>query len=82
MIVIPDEIQYDNELSWPERVLLSIYKFYTEDGELHCCLLGTKKLMAMADIGRSSFFNAKKHLRELGYIECEGDIKVTYCKKC
>ena len=77
MILITDTIQHDERLNWAEKALLGFYRYWTVKGELHCCCKTDKCVMDELHIPKMSFYRMKKHLLELGLIECDGG-KVVY----
>jgi hypothetical protein len=74
-----DEILLDDRLSLEDVVLLSLYKSYTIYGKDKCChMTGEQVLEKLGNkMTRTSYQRAKRHLKELGLIECNG-IAVRY----
>ena len=78
-IFIPFEFFERKELSQTERIVLAVYKFYTEKGTNHCCTLRNQDICKMIDLKNSDYLaHIKKHLKELGYIRTDGGIRVYY----
>lgn len=73
-IFLWDEILLDERLTLEEAVLLSLYKSYTIYGKDRCChLTGEQVLEKLGNkMSRSAYQRAKKHLKEIGLIECNG----------
>ena len=82
-IFIPKQIAVLEELDGNEKMVLSIYKYYTQKGKYHCCTLTNEEIGK--EIGRSKrqIIRIKNHLKELGFIRIIG-IKVYYeeCHSC
>ena len=77
-IFIPEEILNINELNFEEKGLLSIYKYYTEEGDMKCCSITNSRLQEILGIKRTSLYRYKKHLKKLGLITTNGGIEVKY----
>lgn len=77
MILITDKIQNDERLNWSEKALAGFYRYFTVSGKLHHCCKSDECVMQELQIPKKSFYRYKKHLKELGIIECD-DNKVTY----
>ena len=77
-IFIPDEFLENNELNHTEMIVLSIYKYYTENGKYKCCSLTCSQIADKLNVSIWYLNKIKKHLKELGYISTDGGIKVTY----
>ena len=77
-IFIPNEILKVKELTSTEKMVLALYKYYTEQGKNKCCSL-TKPQIA-EDLGISVDYvkKIKNHLKGLGYIKTDGGIRVIY----
>lgn len=84
MILITDEIQNDERLNWSEKALLAYYRYWTVKGELHCCCKTDMCVMDELHIPKRTFYRIKKHIKELGLIEDDGNKTVYkgYEKKC
>lgn len=69
-----DEILLDDRLSLEDVVLLSLYKSYTIYGKDKCChMTGEQILEKLGNkMTRTAYQRAKRHLKELGLIECNG----------
>lgn len=69
-----DEILLDDRLSLEDAVLLSLYKSYTIYGKDKCChMTGEQILEKLGNkMTRTAYQRAKRHLKELGLIECNG----------
>lgn len=80
-IFIPEVILNDKRLNPTEMCILSIYHYYTKEGEKHCCLISNEEIADLLHIGVSTIKRAKQHLKELGLIIHNGGIKVWYSFK-
>ena len=78
MIKTPDEIAKDKRFNGNEKLLLSIYVFYTVKGNKHCCMLTNATLAERIGVSEREIMRYKNHLKELGLIETNGGIKVWY----
>lgn len=76
-LFIPDEI-LDMDLNITECAVLSIYKYFTEKGDRHCCTLLNEDICRKVKINERKLQRIKKHLKELGYIRTDGGIRVYY----
>ena len=74
-----DEMLLDDRLTLEDVVLLSLYKSYTIYGKDKCChMTGEQILEKLGNkMTRTAYQRAKRHLKELGLIECNG-ISVRY----
>lgn len=77
-IFIPEEILRLKTLNHTEMLVLSIYKYYTEEGRLKCCKLPNEEIYQMLGMGERTFQRVKKHLKGLGYIQSNGGVSVRY----
>ena len=78
-IFIPDEIlDMDGLNNITECAVLSIYKYYTEKGDRHCCTLRNEDICKMTKLNERKLQRIKKYLKELGYIHTDGGIRVYY----
>ena len=77
-VFIPDEILKIRNLNITEKVVLSIYKYYTEKGKYKCCSLSKHQIADELGISVDYMKDIKKHLNELGYIRSDGGIRVIY----
>ena len=78
-IFIPMEILEVEEINNTEKIVLSIYRYYTVNGDLHCCTLKNEDICKIVQLkDESNLRRIKKHLKELGFIRTDGGIKVTY----
>jgi hypothetical protein len=77
-IWIPTEILQDNRFDLSAKVILAIYKYYTIEGELHCCILTNEQLADMIGISIPTVQRAKRKLKELNLIKTNNGIKVWY----
>lgn len=77
-IFIPNEILKLKDLNITEKVVLSIYKYYTEQGKYKCCSLSKPQIADELGISVDYVKDIKKHLKELGYIKTDGGIRVIY----
>lgn len=76
-IFIPREILEVEDLSSTEKMVLSLYKYYTENGKYKCCSLTKPQVAEELCISPGYMKKIKRHLTELGYIRTSG-IKVFY----
>ena len=69
-----DEMLLDDRLTLEDVVLLSLYKSYTVYGKDKCChMTGEQILEKLGNkMTRTAYQRAKRHLKELGLIECNG----------
>jgi len=65
-VFIPIGILENSEFSPIEKVIFSIYTYYTENGK--GCYYSANKLAKMLNVGEKTIDRAKKHLRDLGLI--------------
>lgn len=78
-IYIPAEIlDMDGLNNITECAVLSIYKYYTEKGDRHCCTLRNEDICKMTKLNERTLQRIKKYLKELGYIRTDGGIRVYY----
>lgn len=77
-VFIPDEILKIKDLNITEKVVLAIYKYYTEQGKYKCCSLSKHQIANELGISVDYMKDIKKHLVKLGYIRTDGGIKVIY----
>lgn len=78
-IFIPMELQQIEELNNTESMVLAIYRYYTINGDLHCCALKNEDICKMVRLkDESNLRRIKKHLKELGYIRTDGGVRVIY----
>lgn len=77
-VFIPNEILKIRNLNITEKVVLSIYKYYTEKGKYKCCSLSKHQIADELGISVDYMKDIKKHLNELGYIRSDGGIRVIY----
>lgn len=77
-VFIPKEILKLKELSSTEKMVLAIYKYYTEEGKNKCCSLSKPQIADELGISVDYMKDIKKHLKELGYIRTDGGIRVIY----
>ena len=73
-----DEMLLDDRLSLEDVVLLSLYKSYTVYGKDKCChMTGEQILEKLGNkMTRTAYQRAKRHLKELGLIECNGIVVI------
>ena len=76
-IFIPDEIKTLKTINLAEKVLLSIYWYYT-NGKLKCCKKTNEDIYNELMVSKNTFHRMKTHLKELGYIRTDGGIRVYY----
>ena len=77
-VFIPNEILKLKDINITEKVVLSIYKYYTEQGKYKCCSLSKPQIADELGISIDYVKDIKKHLKELGYIRTDGGIRVIY----
>ena len=77
-VFIPNEIIKLKDINITEKVVLSIYKYYTEQGKYKCCSLSKPQIADELGISVDYVKDIKKHLKELGYIRTDGGIRVIY----
>lgn len=77
-IWIPTEILRDNRLDLTEKVILAIYRYYTVEGEAHCCFLTNDKIAEMIGESKRTIQRVKKNLKELNLIDSDGGIRTWY----
>lgn len=77
-IWIPTEILQDNRLDLTEKVILAIYKYYTIEGDGHCCFLTNDKIAEMIGESKRTVQRVKKNLKELNLIDTDGGIRAWY----
>lgn len=77
-IFIPDEFYKDRELKGLERDILALYMYYTENGTYKCCCLNNSQIAEYFNVSERYLRMVKRHLKELGYINTDGGIKVYY----
>ena len=80
-IFIPDEIKTLKTINLAEKVLLSIYWYYT-NGKLKCCKKTNEDIYNELMVSKNTFHRMKTHLKELGYIRTDGGIRVYYLGVC
>lgn len=66
------------KLELTDKVLLSIYKYYTIEGDSHCCLLTNEKIADMLGISIPTVQRSKRKLKQLDLIYTNGGIKTWY----
>ena len=76
-VFIPFEF-YELGLSDKEMMILAIYKYYTEEGELKCSVYTNQKIADMIKANVKTVIRAKKRFKKLGYIRTNGGIKTYY----
>lgn len=77
-IWIPTEILEDNRLDLTEKVILAIYKYYTIDGDAHCCFLTKEQIADMIGTSPKTVQRTKNKLKELNLIDSDGGIRTWY----
>lgn len=77
-IWIPIEILEDNRLDLTEKVILAIYKYYTIEGDGHCCFLTNDKIAEMIGVSKRTIQRTKQKLKELNLIDSDGGIRAWY----
>ena len=76
-VFIPIEF-YELGLSDKEMMILAIYKYYTEEGELKCSVYTNQKIADIIKANVKTVIRAKKRFKELGYIRTDGGIRTYY----
>ena len=77
-IFIPKEILKLKELTSTEKMVLALYKYYTEQGNYKCCSLTKPQIAEDLGISVDYMKKIKTHLKDLGYIKTDGGIRVIY----
>lgn len=77
-VFIPSEILKIKDLNITEKVVLAIYKYYTEQGKYKCCSMSKPQIANELGISVDYMKDIKKHLNELGYIRTDGGVRVIY----
>ena len=77
-LFIPKDILKIEKLSSTEKMVLALYKYYTEKGKYKCCSMTNDQIADDICISTRQLMYIKKHLKELGYIRTDGGVKVTY----
>lgn len=65
-------------LTMNEKALLSIYKYFTEQGKMKCCTLTNRDLANELEINEIYFSKLKRGLKEKGFITTDGGLRVKY----
>ena len=73
----PIEFFKIKELNITDCIVLSVYKYFTEEGYYHCCTLTNEQICDVLNICLKTLADAKRKLTRLGFIERKG-IKVRY----
>ena len=76
-VFIPFEF-YELDLNSTEREILAIYKYYTEEGTLKCCVYTNQRIADFIKVNEKTVKRAKKRFKELGYIRTDGGIRTYY----
>ena len=76
-VFIPDEF-FKLDLTYSEIMILAIYKYYTEEGELKCSVYTNQNIADIINANVQTVKAAKKRLKELGYIRTNGGIRTYY----
>ena len=76
-VKIPIEFFKIKELNITDCAVLSVYKYFTEEGYYHCCTLTNEQICDILNICLKTLTDAKRKLTRLGFIERKG-IKVRY----
>lgn len=79
-IFTPLWISKDSNLSGNEKLLYSIYYYYTTNGKLGCCKIINEELANMINVNVRQLKRYKKHLIDLEYIKTNGGISVKAIK--
>ena len=77
-IFVPQEILKDERLNSNEKFVLSYYWYHTRKQNDHCCKKENGDVMDELKISMRTLTRAKKHLKELGLIRCNGGVKVWF----
>ena len=77
-IFTPKEILKLKELSSTEKMVLALFKYFTEQGKYKCCSLTKAQIADELGISEVYIKKIKSHLKDLGYIRTDGGIKVIY----
>ena len=76
-IFIPKDILKMKELTSTEKMVLALYKYYTDSGKYKCCSLTNCQIAEELCISTRQLRNIKSHLKDLGYIKTVG-VKVFF----
>ena len=76
-VFIPDEF-FELGLTDTEMIILAIYRYYTVEGNLKCCVYTNQNIADMTHKNVQTVIRAKKRLKERGYIRTNGGIKTYY----
>ena len=76
-IVLYKDILHNKALNSSEKIVLSIYKYFTKNGRYKCCSMTNEEVSQELEISIVQLKRIKKHLKELGLIKTSG-IKVYY----
>ena len=76
-VFIPDEF-FKLDLTYAEILILAIYKYYTEEGELKCSVYTNQNIADIINANVKTVERAKKRFKKLGYIRTDGGIKTYY----
>lgn len=77
-IFIPIEILSDERLDLTEKVILAIYKYYTVEGDAHCCFLTKEQIVELIGTSPKTVQRVKNRLKELNLIDTDGGIRTWY----
>ena len=77
---IPKELAANNALTWTEKAIYSIYYYYTFFGD-GSCHITNENIAARLGIKLSTMRDAKRQLKNDGWIETNGGIKVTALRR-
>lgn len=80
-IFIPTEFFKIKGITNTERMVLSIYKYYTEKGKYKCCSLSNLEISEVLGMSRRNIIEIKNHLKELGLITTTNGKIVYYVGK-
>ena len=76
-VFTPDEF-FKLDLTYAEMFILSIYKYYTEEGNLKCCVYTNQQIADIINANVQTVIRAKKRFKKLGYIRTNGGIRTYY----
>lgn len=79
-IVTPKWLASERNLNGNEKLLYSIYYYYTTKGKLGCCKIINEELASIIGVTVRQLKRYKKHLTDLEYIKTNGGIAVKAIK--
>lgn len=80
-IFIPTDFFKIKEINNSERIVLSLYKYFTEKGKYKCCSMSNLEIGEVLGMSRRNIIEIKNHLKELGLITTTNGKTVFYVGK-